>query len=174
MKSAVIVFSKETTDYVAVQTANPLSGLLNQENPFLFCFLWQFLPAYPISFMPSMHIIFLALNAFMWVMLYRSFITNPGYLPKNSPDYDRAIRQASTLRLSKCTLKCTLSKCTLITLCLHSGYNLGTVWKYLLHAPVTHHDTQHKVLPHTFSLLFLRTFVYACRNVLTRHTSADI
>ena len=45
--------------------------------------------------MPTTHTVFIILNAFMWVMLYRCYNTNPGFLSKNSPDYDRAIRQAS-------------------------------------------------------------------------------
>ena len=55
----------------------------------------QLLPIYGFSEMPVMHSIFIMLNTFMWMMLYRCYNTNPGYLPKNSPDYDRAIRQVS-------------------------------------------------------------------------------
>ncbi|XP_071787466.1 uncharacterized protein [Asterias amurensis] len=58
-------------------------------------YVFKLLPIYGFSEMPVMHSIFIMLNTFMWMMLYRCYNTNPGYLPKNSPDYDRAIRQVA-------------------------------------------------------------------------------
>ncbi|XP_038055162.1 probable protein S-acyltransferase 23 [Patiria miniata] len=58
-------------------------------------YVFKLLPLYSLFDLPEIHTPFLALNAFMWFMLYRAYNTDPGYIPKNSPDYDRAIRQVA-------------------------------------------------------------------------------
>ena len=40
-----------------------------------------------------LHIIFMLLNVIMWASLYHASTTDPGYLPRNVPEYDRAIKE---------------------------------------------------------------------------------
>lgn len=43
-----------------------------------------------------LHILFMMLNAVMWVSLYHASTTDPGFLPRNIPEYDRAIKEVSS------------------------------------------------------------------------------
>ena len=51
--------------------------------------------ALPVSWneLQLLHIIFMAVNVVMWVSLYHAATVDPGYLPRNIPEYDRAIRE---------------------------------------------------------------------------------
>ncbi|KAJ8298448.1 hypothetical protein KUTeg_024979 [Tegillarca granosa] len=41
------------------------------------------------------HIIFFIMNVFMWFCLYHASTTDPGFLPRNIPEYDQAIKQVA-------------------------------------------------------------------------------
>ena len=57
----------------------------------IYC-MFQCLPAtwYELEIL---HIIFIFLNAVMWISLYHASTTDPGFLPRNIPEYDRAIKE---------------------------------------------------------------------------------
>ncbi len=40
-----------------------------------------------------LHVVFMACNAVMWISLYHAATVDPGYLPRNIPEYDRAIKE---------------------------------------------------------------------------------
>jgi len=40
-----------------------------------------------------LHISFLAINVLYWISLYATATADPGYLPRNAPAYDEAIKQ---------------------------------------------------------------------------------
>jgi hypothetical protein len=48
---------------------------------------------YPWYDLEILHIIFFILNIFMWVSLFHASTSDPGYLPRNVPEYDLAIKQ---------------------------------------------------------------------------------
>ncbi|PAA94394.1 hypothetical protein BOX15_Mlig017494g3, partial [Macrostomum lignano] len=67
----------------------------------LFCILVWGYPTYvskavPLTFhlFPWLHWAFLLLNALMWFAFYHANTSDPGFLPRNVPEYDRAIQQA--------------------------------------------------------------------------------
>ena len=62
---------------------------LHQTN--IHCYL-QCIPATWVE-LQSLHMIFFFLNTVMWVCLYHSSTVDPGYLPRNIPEYDRAIKE---------------------------------------------------------------------------------
>ena len=41
------------------------------------------------------HYSFFVVNIIMWLSLYHSNSVDPGYLPRNIPEYDQAIKQVS-------------------------------------------------------------------------------
>ena len=47
-----------------------------------------------------LHIWFLAVNVLYWISLYVTATTDPGYLPRNAPAYDEAIKQVLMCLLS--------------------------------------------------------------------------
>ncbi|KAL8562189.1 hypothetical protein ACOMHN_005174 [Nucella lapillus] len=77
----------------------------NTKGPLLFfvvaVWLWGY-PMYIFKCIPEtytdlrpLHFAFIAGNIFMWVTLYIANCIDPGYLPRNIPEYDQAIRQAA-------------------------------------------------------------------------------
>ncbi|XP_041356884.1 palmitoyltransferase AKR1-like isoform X2 [Gigantopelta aegis] len=63
--------------------------------------LWGY-PMYIIKCLPvtfyelqSLHMIFIVSNIFMWICLYHSNTIDPGFLPRNIPEYDQAIKQVA-------------------------------------------------------------------------------
>ncbi|XP_033104684.1 probable protein S-acyltransferase 23 isoform X2 [Anneissia japonica] len=44
---------------------------------------------------PGVHYVFLFLNVIMWYTLYKAYSLDPGFLPKNSSDYDQAIKRVA-------------------------------------------------------------------------------
>lgn len=63
--------------------------------------LWGY-PMYLIKCLPVLwddlwylHSLFMLTNWVMWVCLYHANTTNPGYLPRNIPEYDLAIKQVA-------------------------------------------------------------------------------
>ena len=52
----------------------------------------------------SLHIVFWVCNVVMWVCLYHASTIDPGFLPRNVPEYDRAIKEVE--RLVKVILCC--------------------------------------------------------------------
>ena len=45
-----------------------------------------------------LHLIFMFFNVVMWVCLFHASTTDPGFLPRNIPEYDMAIKQVSYAR----------------------------------------------------------------------------
>ncbi|ESO88486.1 hypothetical protein LOTGIDRAFT_219211 [Lottia gigantea] len=41
------------------------------------------------------HFLFITCNVFMWISLYHASTTDPGFLPRNIPEYDQAIKQVA-------------------------------------------------------------------------------
>jgi len=70
----------------------------------LYVFSWfQCLP-YTWYDLQLLHVVFLFLNVVMWFCLFHASTTDPGYLPRNIPEYDMAIKQVYTHHKIKCTL----------------------------------------------------------------------
>nr|KAG5707786.1 hypothetical protein BaRGS_015946 [Batillaria attramentaria] len=77
----------------------------NTKGPLLFflisVLLWGY-PMYIIKCLPltyydlqPYHIMFFVVNIFMWISLYHANTVNPGFLPRNIPEYDQAIKQVA-------------------------------------------------------------------------------
>ncbi|WAQ98548.1 ZDHC2-like protein, partial [Mya arenaria] len=75
----------------------------NSKGPLLFFFVnvlcWGY-PMYIIKCLPYtwydlqfLHILFFCTNVIMWFCLFHASTTDPGYLPRNIPEYDMAIKQ---------------------------------------------------------------------------------
>ena len=62
----------------------------------LFSFWFQCIPQTYYELQP-LHIIFMAVNVCMWISLYHANTINPGFLPRNIPEYDQAIRQVGLM-----------------------------------------------------------------------------
>ncbi|XP_025085865.1 probable protein S-acyltransferase 23 isoform X2 [Pomacea canaliculata] len=69
---------------------------------FVFATLFWGYPMYILKCLPltyyefqPLHIIFFVVNIFMWISLYHANTTDPGFLPRNIPEYDQAIRQVA-------------------------------------------------------------------------------
>ena len=60
-------------------------------------FLFQCIPQTYYELQP-LHILFFVVNICMWISLYHANTVNPGFLPRNIPEYDQAIRQVSRYR----------------------------------------------------------------------------
>ena len=45
----------------------------------------------------TLHIVFWILNVIMWISLYNAATIDPGFLPRNVPEYDRAIKEVERL-----------------------------------------------------------------------------
>ena len=43
----------------------------------------------------GVHVVFMLLNVVMWVSLYHAATIDPGFLPRNIPEYDRAIKEVN-------------------------------------------------------------------------------
>lgn len=56
------------------------------------CYVLQCIPL-TWNDLQTLHIIFMALNVVMWVSLYHASTSDPGYLPRNIPEYDQTIRE---------------------------------------------------------------------------------
>ncbi|XP_052077278.1 uncharacterized protein LOC127715279 [Mytilus californianus] len=48
---------------------------------------------YTWSDFPMLHVVFLLFNVVLWICLFHASTTDPGYLPRNVPEYDMAIKQ---------------------------------------------------------------------------------
>ena len=80
-------YLKGTNIYISLSN---WQDLVTNLTDYLFSF--QCFPlTYPL--VPGLHVVFLILNAMMWYNLHRAYNRDPGFLPKNTDDYDRAIRQ---------------------------------------------------------------------------------
>ncbi|XP_060553590.1 uncharacterized protein LOC132732310 isoform X2 [Ruditapes philippinarum] len=77
----------------------------NSKGPLLFFFcnllLWGY-PMYIIKCLPYtwydlqlVHTVFFFMNVVMWFCLFHCSTTDPGYLPRNIPEYDMAIKQVA-------------------------------------------------------------------------------
>ncbi|KAK7097163.1 uncharacterized protein [Littorina saxatilis] len=77
----------------------------NTKGPLLFflvsVLLWGY-PMYVFKCLPQtyyelqpLHVVFMVVNVFMWISLYHANTVNPGFLPRNIPEYDQAIRQVA-------------------------------------------------------------------------------
>ncbi|XP_052255507.1 uncharacterized protein LOC127861166 isoform X2 [Dreissena polymorpha] len=77
----------------------------NSKGPLLFFFVnllcWGY-PMYIIKCLPytwydlqMLHIVFFITNAAMWISLFHASTTDPGFLPRNIPEYDMAIKQVA-------------------------------------------------------------------------------
>ncbi|XP_052795089.1 uncharacterized protein LOC128228063 isoform X1 [Mya arenaria] len=77
----------------------------NSKGPLLFFFVnvlcWGY-PMYIIKCLPYtwydlqfLHILFFCTNVIMWFCLFHASTTDPGYLPRNIPEYDMAIKQVA-------------------------------------------------------------------------------
>ncbi|XP_054755379.2 uncharacterized protein LOC129261337 [Lytechinus pictus] len=77
----------------------------NSKAPFLFFVIsvlfWGYpmyvIRCFPATFAsyPGLHMVFIANNVFMWFTFYQAYTKDPGFLPRNSPEYDQAIRQVA-------------------------------------------------------------------------------
>lgn len=67
----------------------------------IFLLLLQCLP-YTWNELQLVHIVFFFVNIIMWFCLFHASTTDPGFLPRNIPEYDLAIKQVS-YRLFFCT-----------------------------------------------------------------------
>ena len=43
------------------------------------------------------HLMFMAMNVVMWMCLYNAATIDPGFLPRNIPEYDRAIKEVCNI-----------------------------------------------------------------------------
>ncbi|KAL3879254.1 hypothetical protein ACJMK2_031558 [Sinanodonta woodiana] len=77
----------------------------NHKGPILFFFVnvlcWGY-PMYAFKCFPYTwndlmvaHVLFFIMNFIMWVCLFHASTTDPGYLPRNIPEYDLAIKQVA-------------------------------------------------------------------------------
>lgn len=60
----------------------------------IFLLLLQCLP-YTWNELQLVHIVFFFVNIIMWFCLFHASTTDPGFLPRNIPEYDLAIKQVS-------------------------------------------------------------------------------
>ncbi|XP_076468216.1 uncharacterized protein LOC143299023 [Babylonia areolata] len=77
----------------------------NSKGPLLFFVVCSWLWGYPMYIfrglpetyteMLPLHVVYILCNVVMWVALYHANSVNPGYLPRNIPEYDQAIRQVA-------------------------------------------------------------------------------
>ena len=47
-----------------------------------------------------LHVVFFFMNAVMWACLFHASTTDPGFLPRNIPEYDMAIKQVDLDQVS--------------------------------------------------------------------------
>lgn len=64
----------------------------------IFLLLFQCLP-YTWNELQLVHLVFFIVNVIMWFCLFHASTTDPGFLPRNIPEYDLAIKQVSCRRL---------------------------------------------------------------------------
>ncbi|XP_071848129.1 uncharacterized protein [Apostichopus japonicus] len=77
----------------------------NSKSPFLFFVLSTLFWGYPMyvfrcfpttfAMMPGLHIFFIFNNVFMWYTFYYCYMRDPGFLPRNSSEYDLAIKKVA-------------------------------------------------------------------------------
>lgn len=46
-----------------------------------------------------LHILFIGLNLIMWVSLYAASTSDPGFLPRNIPEYHQVLQMVGTILL---------------------------------------------------------------------------
>ena len=79
----------------------------------------------PVNWMElqTTHLLFMGINIMMWLCLYNASTIDPGFLPRNIPEYDRAIKEVCqisaheigtnvTERLKRCVRFLPMKHCT--------------------------------------------------------------